>query len=574
MKTILAAIILVMLQGTATSQWSNDPSENTRVTNGGLLPQIITDGSGGAYIVYQDSPALLRQLWVQWLDRFGLVRFPENGMRISSAERNQTPYYYLVSDSAGGVIVLFDELHLVGDPVNGETYNAIYAQRIDSTGTKLWGEAGVELSTFVEGASKAAISACSDGENGAFVFWGEDADQNGAFELRAQRITANGQFAWPDTGIVVTNKFIFDNLSSPNPAVSDGAGSAIILYSDSSQTNFDTKLQKLSAAGAFLWDEGVDIFPVGRQMVGDDFGGAVVAGVRREFDGVSFKYIVGAQRVDSGGQALWGEKGVIITNLGDTFTNAVYVVANDNKTAIAWQDGRTGQSNVYLQLTDQFGVPQWQEDGIMVSSVESIKFRPSVVKGFNLNTIVVWRDNRIKDGGIFVQEFDSTGLALLNEDTAISVRNHFQQEHEVTSDNAGGAIVCWYEIGTGSGWGIFAQQVSRNGNLGEVLITSVSEPNISSIPSQYILRQSYPNPFNAEMVIKYEIPESNQVEITIYDITGKEVITLVNKNQPPGIYQIDWNGKDAKGGDVASGLYFYQLRAGSFVVSKKAIFIK
>ncbi|MDZ7725150.1 MAG: hypothetical protein U5R06_20620 [candidate division KSB1 bacterium] len=52
-------------------------AENTRVTHGGLLPQMISDGAGGAFIVYQDSPALLRQVWVQRLDKHGYVRFPE-----------------------------------------------------------------------------------------------------------------------------------------------------------------------------------------------------------------------------------------------------------------------------------------------------------------------------------------------------------------------------------------------------------------------------------------------------------------------------------------------------------------
>ena len=251
---------------------------------------------------------------MQRLDKFGYVRFPDNGIRISNADRNQTPYYYLVSDSAGGVIVLFEELHLVGDPLDEVTYNAIHAQRIDSSGTKLWGDAGIEIFPFVEGERKSSLSACSDGENGAFVFWGEDADSNGAFELRAQRVTADGQFAWPDTGIVVTDTFTSLSVSTPNPTVSDGASNAIILYSDSSGMDFHTKLQKLSVVGEFLWGEGVSIFQVGRHTITDNFGGVIVAGVRQEFDGISVKFIVGAQRTDGSGQVLWGLEGVEIAD--------------------------------------------------------------------------------------------------------------------------------------------------------------------------------------------------------------------------------------------------------------------
>jgi flagellar hook assembly protein FlgD len=94
------------------------------------------------------------------------------------------------------------------------------------------------------------------------------------------------------------------------------------------------------------------------------------------------------------------------------------------------------------------------------------------------------------------------------------------------------------------------------------------------VPGVYLLHQNYPNPFNAETAIRYQIPESVIVELSIFDINGKEVIELVNRRQPAGEYKVAWNGKDKRGGDVPSGIYFYQLRAGSFVKVRKALFIK
>ena len=242
MKNVIYLLFLFLNTAMLFGQWSSDPAVNTRVTHGGLLPQMISDGSGGAFIVYQDSPALLRQIWVQRLDRYGYVRFPDNGIRVSSEERNQTPYYFLVSDSAGGVIIVFVDFQ----KREGKTFSAIYAQRIDSSGAKYWPEAGIEVSPPAE--AKAPVSACSDGQSGVFVFWSEDADSNGVFELRAQRVSAEGELLWTQEGITITNEFTSFNWPMPATAVSSLSSSAIVLYSDST----GTKHQRVSAEGELL----------------------------------------------------------------------------------------------------------------------------------------------------------------------------------------------------------------------------------------------------------------------------------------------------------------------------------
>jgi hypothetical protein len=105
-------------------------------------------------------------------------------------------------------------------------------------------------------------------------------------------------------------------------------------------------------------------------------------------------------------------------------------------------------------------------------------------------------------------------------------------------------------------------------------ITSIEERE-EVIPGLFELYQNYPNPFNAETTIRYRLTRAAKIQITIYDVTGGEVITLVDEeNRVPGDYSVTWNGKNQKGGDVASGIYFYQLRAGNFVESKKALLIK
>ena len=88
-------------------------------------------------------------------------------------------------------------------------------------------------------------------------------------------------------------------------------------------------------------------------------------------------------------------------------------------------------------------------------------------------------------------------------------------------------------------------------------------------PLSYNLNQNYPNPFNPTTSIKYKIPEFNFVTLKIYDVLGNEIITLVNEEKPVGSYKVELNATS-----LPSGIYFYRLQAGSFVETKKMVFLK
>ena len=94
------------------------------------------------------------------------------------------------------------------------------------------------------------------------------------------------------------------------------------------------------------------------------------------------------------------------------------------------------------------------------------------------------------------------------------------------------------------------------------------------IPNSYKLYPAYPNPFNPETTISYDLPEQTFVDITIYDIMGKKVCTIVNVLQSAGHKSIIWNAKDDYGIAVSAGLYIFQVQAGDFIQTKKMILVK
>ena len=89
------------------------------------------------------------------------------------------------------------------------------------------------------------------------------------------------------------------------------------------------------------------------------------------------------------------------------------------------------------------------------------------------------------------------------------------------------------------------------------------------------LIQNYPNPFNGETTIRYKIPGSDAVEIVIYDMAGREVIQLVDQQAVlPGEYSVTWNGRNSEGKDSSSGVYWVQIRSGTFINIKKMILLR
>jgi len=93
--------------------------------------------------------------------------------------------------------------------------------------------------------------------------------------------------------------------------------------------------------------------------------------------------------------------------------------------------------------------------------------------------------------------------------------------------------------------------------------------NYSTLPKSFELYQNYPNPFNPSTVISYQIPAAGHVVLKVYDILGRDVATLVNEEKTAGNYKVTFNGSR-----FASGMYFYQLKAGDYLLTKKLMLVK
>ncbi len=104
--------------------------------------------------------------------------------------------------------------------------------------------------------------------------------------------------------------------------------------------------------------------------------------------------------------------------------------------------------------------------------------------------------------------------------------------------------------------------------------TSIFKSNSEALPKVFQLEQNYPNPFNPITHIRFQLPRSEEAELSIYNMRGQKIITLVNDNLAAGNHVLNWDGKDSAGNTVASGVYLYRLKTESYSCTKKLALVK
>ena len=128
-------------------------------------------------------------------------------------------------------------------------------------------------------------------------------------------------------------------------------------------------------------------------------------------------------------------------------------------------------------------------------------------------------------------------------------------------------------------WGVMVTDsdgfsVLSNDSLPKELLIGSLDINNTNPPSKFSLSQNYPNPFNPVTKIKYDIAKQGNVKLSIFDITGRKIVSLVNEKQDAGTYSVFWNGKNDFGKILPGGMYVYRIESDSFSSTKKLLFIK
>ena len=178
---------------------------------------------------------------------------------------------------------------------------------------------------------------------------------------------------------------------------------------------------------------------------------------------------------------------------------------------------------------------------------------------FSFNTDDVWALFKAPDGGAVVTVFVDFTNGKSSADALMVLPARRVVTLDVNGDGATELIIQNSQTRTVQVWG------------GSGTSTAVQEEIEAAMLRLF---QNYPNPFQDRTTIAYEVGRPGPVTITVYDLLGRAVRTLVDETQPVGRYEAAWDGRDAGGQPVASGTYFYRLRVGGRVSSKQAIRVR
>lgn len=387
-------------------------------------PALITDGSGGVIVAWEDERDSLdgpHSIYAQRIGPTGIIYWTANGIRISTEPHDKSGCN-LIEDGSGGVLVFWTDAR--------DGYYRPYAQRINSNGVAQWTGGDVALSTDIHEEDLGGV--VSDDAGGAIVVWTDLRGELSA--VYCQRIDPSGNLLWQPDGLPVSgNNFYLPSICK------DGTGGAIIAWQY--QLGGDIYAQRISGAGFLQWSaEAPPIassFGLSPTIVATGAGNAVIAWIdyRNGFPDIY------AQLVDPSGTPLWTDGGMPVDTVENNDNGAGSpVMTRDGAggVVLAWLSFRNGGNNdILAQRFTAAGVALWKANGVFVSNAAGDQFNPVVCGDGEQGVIVAWMDSRNGvDVDIYAQKIDRNGEPGSANPTIVAVR-------DIANDQGGKVRLLW-----------------------------------------------------------------------------------------------------------------------------------
>mgnify|MGYP001450649785 CR=1 FL=1 len=226
--------------------------------------------------------------------------------------------------------------------------------------------------------------------------------------------------------------------------------------------------------------------------------------------------------------------------------------------------GGQGSFEVHLTNTEIVGTMSFEIEDLpnylTVTSVEAVgRFENGIIDGST--------GENLDEGYFYFLGYDFTGGIPVGDGPVIKINVQMGQNiqnpnvqllfHEVSAGDAGANSI----TAISQGLGLFA----------DVNLSSTTE---AYVPAKFELHDNFPNPFNPSTIISYDLAVDGYVDLSVYNVVGKKVKTIVNQNETAGRKITAWYGTDDSGNTLSAGMYFYRLTAGGKVFTKKMVLMK
>ncbi|MCH9031476.1 MAG: T9SS type A sorting domain-containing protein, partial [candidate division Zixibacteria bacterium] len=447
-------------------------------------------------------------------------------------------------------------------------------------------------------------------DNGGFMALGSTFSYGqGDYDLYLVRLDSLGDTLWTKTYGGSGTDFGYDIARA-----SDGGYILTGMTRSSGLGKGDVYLLKISSLGQVLWsktfggserDEGLSV----REAPDKGF---IIAGSTESFGaGAEDFYLI---KVDSLGELEWSR---VFGGPGSEWTGAVRVSADGGFVLVGGSTSdANGYSDVVLMKLNSVGDSLWTRKyggaaADLGFSIEVTADDGFVIVGASASWTSEYNDAYvIKTDSIGTLEWENTFGGVFDERafSAVQIADGGYMVSGITeSFGAGKTDVYMFRLDAG-GWQLWSQTyggsesescrgslLSADQNIILIglsysnsqggsdlflvkaqsdLATDVKLNELSALPKDFELGQNYPNPFNPKTTIPFSISRSSAVTLFVYNVIGQKVATLLDRHLSAGQYQVQWDGRRDDGGRLASGIYFYRLKAGERVFTNKMALLK
>ena len=555
-KFLFSVPVFLLLHLSLSAQWNGDPKVNNVVCNDPSSQgyyESVGDGAGGAIYVWnglnygaiyaQHLSSSAQTLWSPSVSPLMVYNgYPANVI----VEVNN-----IMPDGYGGVYITWDKRTSFQDPVTD-----IFLQRIDSSGTLLYGINGVQIN-LIKQHTNIDARICAD-KDGVIITWidkvaGMHPDQPNSAIVLAQRYNLNGVAQWDTNGILVSTA---PGLKLESDITGDGNGGAFIAFSDSRNSGFDSNgypdnmdifAQHLDSSGKLLWgaqDAAISTQPFSQRIFKDYFFTSVNSMIPDSSGGFIIVYNhepalysnpeLYAQRVNGSGTRLFGNTGIPLSNVSGLSKNSLHLASDGGNGVVAMWADYTPYTLVHCQHIEGNGNIAWGTNGKIVNPANEMDFYRSRVamaadeKGNYVFTWGIDQNDAAMPHIIKAQKLNSAGIAQWMAPGILVNTNALSSATDPTiiRSNGDSMIVAWRDRRNVSQNDTYASKISTTGILVNDIVATYTTIVNGNWDDPAIWANNTVPPWGSDIIIRNNISVNINTTCNSITIESPGILTV------------------------------------------------
>jgi len=559
---LLIALAALLFANPARAAWTIGGNVLASGPSNQAGPYLVSDGSGGVFVYWTDDGAPAgQQIMAQHVNAVGSALWTAGGINVPIPAKTGDIMTLPVTDQQGGSILIVNSLPL--GLSSAQRLDSSGAGLWGSTGVNLFSTTPQVTPPYPVEIAAGGSSPTTD-PVGAIAAWDEQVSPTGSDDIYAQRLDASGTPLWgslasPTIVCSADGAQGSEVICTDGPSGTFGTHGAWIAWSDARLIAYQIYINRISNGGTASWPDGVAVLSLASNVAGPymDYFGSNSALVTWSDSRNGEDDIYGQKVLPSGAMA-WAANGVRIVAASGGRSNISMVPSGSGGEILAWFDNRFDSGDVYAQAIDASGNALWDVAGVPVCVEPNRQIIDGLVSDGSGGAYVLWLDKRNgTTWAIYGQHLDSSGNALWDANGKLLVPLAITTgilEMDAIPDGVGSFYLCWHDK-VSTSYDAFISRFDSSGN------TYAVQAGVLPSAGKFQISLASPNPARGAARLSLDLAEGGTVSVDLMDVQGRLVRTLAEAQYfVAGTHELGWDGLDDQGRAAGSGVYFALAR--------------